>query len=211
MAKSLGILGRKVGMTRVFADDGTVTPVTVIAAGPCPVLSIKDAEKDGYTALQVGYDEIPDRKVTKAMQGHFAKAGKGNFRIVREFRIDNVADYEVGQDLTVETLFAAGDKVKVTGTSKGKGFQGPMKRHNFAGSRASHGAEKVHRSPGSVGMCTFPGRIIKGKRMAGQMGDRKVTYKNIEVFDVRPEDNVILLKGHVPGGKNGLIMIRKQG
>ena len=209
MAKSLGILGRKVGMTRLFADDGTVTPVTVVAAGPCPVLTIKDADKDGYTALQVGFDEIPERKVTKAMQGHFNKASKGNFRFVREFRIDNVADYEVGQDLTVD-MFAAGDKVKVTGTSKGKGFQGVMKRHNFAGLRASHGAEKVHRSPGSVGNATFPGKIIKGKKMPGQMGNRKVTYKNIEVVDVRPEDNVILLKGHVPGGKNGLIMVRKQ-
>ena len=209
MAKSLGILGRKIGMTRIFADDGTVTPVTVVAAGPCPVLTIKDGEKDGYTALQVGFDEVPERKVSKAMQGHFAKAGKGNFRFVREFRIDNVSEYEVGQDLTVE-MFAAGDKVKVTGTSKGKGFQGPMKRHNFGGLRASHGAEKVHRSPGSVGNCTFPGKIIKGKKMAGHMGDRKVTYKNIEVVGVRPEDNVILLKGHVPGGKNGLIMVRKQ-
>lgn len=206
---NLGILGRKLGMTRVFSDDGTITPVTVIACGPCPVLQIKDAEKDGYTALQVGYDAIPERKLSKPARGHQAKAGKGCFRFVREFRLPEVAGYELGQDLTVE-MFQRGDRVKVTGTSKGKGFQGVMKRHNFSGLRATHGAEKVHRSPGSVGNNTYPGRVIPGKKMPGQMGNERVTYQNLEIFEVRPEENVILIKGQVPGAKNSLIMVRKQ-
>ena len=209
MAKQLGILGRKLGMTRVFSDDGTIVPVTVIAAGPCPVLQIKTAEKDGYTALQLGFDSVPERKLSKAEMGHQAKAGKGSFRHSREFRIADVASYELGQDLTVE-MFKTGDKIKVTGTSKGKGFQGFIKRHNFSGLRASHGVEKVHRSPGSIGCRTEPGRVQPGKRMAGHMGDRVVTYKNIEVVDVRPEDNLILVRGQVPGAKNGLVMVRKQ-
>ena len=210
MAKSQGILGRKLGMTRVFADDGTIVPVTVIAAGPCPVLQLKDEEKDGYIAVQVGFDQVPERKADKPTRGHQAKADKGFFRHTREFRFDGAAEMELGQELTVE-MFNPGERVKITGRSKGKGFQGVMKRWNFRGSRASHGAEKVHRSPGSIGNATFPGKVMKGKKMAGQMGDRKVTYKNIEVFDVRPEENLLLLRGQVPGAKGGLVMIRKQG
>jgi large subunit ribosomal protein L3 len=206
---NLGLLGRKLGMTRIFADDGTITPVTVIAVGPCPVLQIKNSETDGYTALQVGYDSIPERKSNKPTLGHQAKAGKGCFRFAREFRIQDVSEYAVGQDLTTE-LFKRGDRVKVTGTSKGKGFQGVIKRHNFKGMRASHGAEKVHRSPGSVGNNTYPGRVIPGKKMPGHMGDRRVTYKNLEVIEVRPEENVILIRGQIPGAKNSLIMVRKQ-
>lgn len=207
---NLGLLGRKLGMTRIFADDGTITPVTVIAVGPCPVLQIKNTETDGYTALQVGFDSIPERKLSKPARGHQAKAGKGSFRFLREFRIPDVAGYTVGQDLTTADLFKRGDRVKVTGTSKGKGFQGVMKRHNFSGLRATHGAEKVHRSPGSVGNNTYPGRVIPGKRMPGHMGDRRVTYQNLEIIEVRPEENVILIRGQVPGAKNSLIMVRKQ-
>lgn len=206
---NLGLLGRKLGMTRVFADDGTITPVTVIAVGPCPVLQIKKADTDGYNALQVGFDAIPERKLNKPERGHQSKAGKGSFRFVREFRLDDVSSYQVGQELTME-MFARGERVKITGTSKGKGFQGVIKRHNFAGLRDSHGAEKVHRSPGSVGNNTYPGRVIPGKRMPGHMGDRRVTYQNLEIFEVRPEENVILIKGQVPGAKNSLIMVRKQ-
>ncbi len=206
---NLGLLGRKLGMTRIFADDGTITPVTVIAVGPCPVLQIKNTDKDGYTALQVGFDSIPERKLNKPELGHQSKAGKGAHRFVREFRIQDVSGYEVGQELTTE-LFKRGDRVKVTGTSKGKGFQGVMKRHNFSGLRATHGAEKVHRSPGSVGNNTYPGRVIPGKKMPGHMGDRRVTYQNLEIIEVRPEENVILIRGQVPGAKNSLIMVRKQ-
>ncbi|WP_243545564.1 50S ribosomal protein L3 [Pseudodesulfovibrio tunisiensis] len=208
MAKTLGLLGKKLGMTRIFQDDGTVCPVTVIEAGPCPVTQIKTVEKEGYNALQVGYDEIAERKVNKPMKGHFAKIGKGCFRHLKEFPLDAVEEFELGQELTVD-MFATGDSIKVTGTSKGKGFQGVMKRWNFSGQRASHGAEKVHRVPGSVGNATFPGRVWKGKKMPGQMGNERVTYNNVEIVDVRPEDNVIIVKGQVPGPKNGLVMIRK--
>jgi large subunit ribosomal protein L3 len=145
MAKTLGLLGRKLGMTRIFAADGTVVPVTVISAGPCPVLQIKTSEKEGYNALQVGFDAIPERKLTKPAKGHQAKAGKGFYRHLKEFPLEAVEGYEVGQDITVD-IFQPGEKVKVTGTSKGKGFQGVMKRYNFKGLKASHGAETVHRS-----------------------------------------------------------------
>ena len=210
MAKTLGILGRKVGMTRIFQDDGTVCPVTVIVAGPCPVMQIKTKDKEGYNALQIGYETIAERKVNKPMKGHMAKAGKDLYRHLKEFPLEVVDGYELGQELTVD-IFAAGDMVKVTGTSKGKGFQGVMKRHNFSGSRASHGAEKVHRVPGSVGNATYPGRVWKGKRMPGQMGNARVTVSNVEIVDVRPEDNVLVVKGQIPGPANGLVMIRKNG
>ncbi|MGE4506460.1 MAG: 50S ribosomal protein L3 [Desulfovibrionaceae bacterium] len=209
MAKKLALLGKKLGMTRVFKDDGTICPVTVITAGPCPIVQIKTDEKEGYNALQVAYDEVPERKVNKPMKGHFDKAGKGNFRHLNECRLENVADYEVGQELTVD-MFAAGEHVKVSGTSKGKGFQGVIKRWNFSGLGASHGAEKVHRSPGSVGHATFPGRVWRGKRMPGQMGNERVTMSNVEIVDVRPDENVIVVKGQIPGPKNGLVMISKK-
>ncbi len=209
MAKKLVLLGKKLGMTRVFADDGTVCPATVIAAGPCPIVQIKTKDKEGYNALQVAYDEVSERKVNKPMKGHFDKAGKGLFRHLRECRLENVADYELGQELTVE-MFAAGEKVKVSGTSKGKGFQGVMKRWNFKGLKASHGVEKVHRSGGSIGNATFPGRVWKGKKMPGHMGNAVVTLPNVEIVDVRPEENVIVVKGQVPGPKNGLVMISKR-
>jgi len=206
--KTLGILGKKLGMTRIFKDDGTICPVTVIEAGPCPVMQIKTLDKEGYNALQLGYDAIAERKVNKPQKGHMAKAGKDLYRHLKEFTLEGVDEYELGQEITVD-IFAAGEKVKVTGTSKGKGFQGVMKRHNFKGSRASHGAEKVHRKPGSIGNATFPGRVWKGKKMPGQMGNARVTLSNVEIVDVRPEDNVLLVKGQVPGPNNGLVMIRK--
>ena len=210
MSKTLGILGRKLGMTRVFANDGTVVPVTVIAAGPCPIVQIKTDAKEGYNAVQVGFDTLPEHKVNKPEHGHQAKAGKGFFRHLKEFRLDAVEGYEVGQDITVD-IFKPGEKVKVTGTSKGKGFQGVMKRYNFSGLRATHGAEKVHRSAGSVGTNTEPSRVFKGKKMAGHMGDDRVTLPSVEIIDVRPEDNIIVVKGQIPGSKNGLVMIRKAG
>lgn len=208
MAKKLGILGKKLGMTRIFTDDGSICPVTVIQAGPCPVTQIKTQDTEGYDALQIGFETIAERKVNKPMKGHMAKAGKGNFRHLRELPMEGVAEYELGQEITVD-IFAPGEKVKVTGTSKGKGFQGVMKRHHFSGSKNSHGAEHVRRATGSVGCATYPGRIWKGKRMAGQMGNARVTYSNVEIVDVRPEDNVLVVKGQVPGPTNGLVMIRK--
>ncbi len=210
MAETLGIMGRKLGMTRIFGDDGMAIPCTVVAAGPCPILQIKDATtQDKYNALQIGFEEVNERKLTKAIKGHQAKAGRAYYRHLKELRLEDVASYELGQDLTVE-MFAPGEKVKVTGTSKGKGFQGPMKRWNFRGLPASHGHEKVHRSTGGIGQCAWPGKVFKGKKMAGQMGNKNVTCINVEIVDVRPQDNLLIIKGQVPGPKNGLVMIRKQ-
>lgn len=210
MPKTLGILGKKLGMTRIFKDDGTVCPVTVIQAGPCPVTQIKTNDNEGYSAVQLGYDELPERLTNKPQRGHHEKAGKGVFRHLKEFRIANPEEYELGQELSVD-LFTLGEKVKVSGRSKGKGFQGAMKRWNFAGQRASHGAEKVHRATGSVGNATFPGRIWKGKKMPGQMGNKNVTVPSVEIVDIRPEENILVVKGQIPGPKDGLVVIRKIG
>ena len=209
MAEKMGILGRKLGMTRIFDGAGAAVPVTVIEAGPCPVTQVKTAETDGYNAVQIALTPAKEKHSTKAMQGHFAKAGKGLFRHLREIRLAGAPEQELGQELTVE-IFAAGDTVKVTGTSMGKGYQGRMRRWNFAGSKDTHGCEKVHRNNGSIGNNTFPGRVFKGRKMAGHWGNETVTEMGLTIVDVRPEDNVILVKGSVPGPKNGLVLIRKQ-
>lgn len=209
MAENMGILGRKLGMTRIFSGDGSAVSVTVIKAGPCPVTQVKNMEKDGYDALQIALDEAKEKHVTKPLRGHFAKAGTGLFRVLREIRLDAPATQQVGESLTVD-MFAAGDTVKVTGTSVGKGYQGVMRRWNFHGQPDGHGDEKVHRNAGSIGNNTFPGHVFKGKKMAGQWGAERVTQKGLEVVEVRPEDNVILIKGTVPGPKNGLVLVRKQ-
>lgn len=210
MTATLGILGRKLGMTRIFGDDGSVIPVTVIEAGPCPVTQVKTEEKDGYNAMQIGFDQIPERKVNKPTKGHLDKAGRGYFRELREIRLEGPAAFELGMDVTVD-IFAAGETVKITGTSIGKGFAGVMKRWNFKGLRKTHGTEKAHRSGGSVGNNTEPGKVMKGKKMAGHMGARAVTTVGIKVVDVRPELNLILVKGQVPGPRNSVVMVRKQG
>ena len=203
------IIGKKLGMSQVFEEDGTVIPVTVVEAGPCPVTQVKTVESDGYNALQIAFEEVAEKKVTKAMRGHFAKAGVAPCREVREIRLAEPAAVEVGQVLTAE-VFAAGDTVKVTGTSIGKGYQGVMRRWNFHGMDDGHGDEKVHRSGGSIGNNTFPGHVFKGKKMAGQWGAERVTQQGLKIVEVRPEDNVILIKGAVPGPKNGLVLVRKQ-
>ena len=209
MAEKMGILGRKLGMTRIFDGAGAAVPVTVIEAGPCPVTQVKTADTDGYNAVQIALTPAKEKHSTKAMQGHFAKAGKGLFRHLREIRLTGAPEQELGQELTVE-IFAAGEKVKVTGTSMGKGYQGRMRRWNFAGSKDTHGCEKVHRNNGSIGNNTFPGHVFKGRKMAGHWGNETVTELGLTIVDVRPEDNVILVKGSVPGPKNGLVLIRKQ-
>ena len=209
MAEKMGILGRKLGMTRIFDGAGAAVPVTVIEAGPCPVTQVKTADTDGYNAVQIALTPAKEKHSTKAMQGHFAKAGKGLFRHLREIRLAGAPEQELGQELTVE-IFAAGDTVKVTGTSMGKGYQGRMRRWNFAGSKDTHGCEKVHRNNGSIGNNTFPGHVFKGRKMAGHWGNETVREMGLTIVDVRPEDNVILVKGSVPGPKNGLVLIRKQ-
>lgn len=209
MSEKMGIIGRKLGMTRIFAEDGTAVAVTVVKAGPCPVTQVKTVETDGYNALQIAFEEVADKKVTKAMKGHFAKAGVAACREVRELRLAEAATVEAGAVLTAD-MFAAGDKVKVTGTSIGKGYQGVMRRWNFHGMDDGHGDEKVHRSGGSIGNNTFPGHVFKGKKMAGQWGAERVTQQGLKIVEVRAEDNVILIKGAVPGPKNGLVLVRKQ-
>ena len=210
MAATLGILGRKLGMTRVFGDDGSIIPVTVIEAGPCPVTQVKTMEKDGYNAMQIGFDQIPERKVTKPVKGHLDKANRGYFRVLREIRLEGPSAFEQGMDVTVD-IFAPGETVKVTGTSIGKGVAGVMKRWNFSGLKKTHGTEKAQRSGGSIGHNTEPGKVMKGKKMAGHMGARTVTMLGIEIVDVRPEMNLILVKGQVPGPRNCVVMVRKQG
>ncbi len=206
-----GILGKKVGMTQVFSEDGSVIPVTVIQAGPCWVVTKRTLEKDGYTAVQLGMDEVKEKKVNKPMKGHFKKHNVPFLRHLKEIRLspEELQDVEEGQVVTCE-IFNAGDKLKITGWSKGRGFAGVMKRHGMGGSRDSHGA-RYHRVVGSIGMCTFPGRVHKGKRMPGHMGNERITVSNLEVVAVYPEKNIILVKGAVPGARGSLLILRKMG
>ncbi|MDZ7760946.1 MAG: 50S ribosomal protein L3 [Desulfovermiculus sp.] len=205
----LGLIGRKLGMTSIFTEDGKYVPVTVIQAGPCPVMQVKAVESDGYDALQLGFAPVKPGRQTKAQQGHQEKSGAGNYRHQKEFRPVGDHEYELGQMLDVE-FFKIGERVKISGRSKGRGFSGVMKRWNYQGQPASHGHHKVHRSPGAIGQCADPARVFKGKKMAGQMGDKQVTVSNVEIIDVRKDDNVLLIKGQIPGHKNSVVMIRKQ-
>jgi large subunit ribosomal protein L3 len=203
-----GILGKKLGMTQVFAADGKCIPVTVVETGPCVVLQKKSVETDGYNALQLGFGEKKTHRTSKPEMGHFKKAGKGAFEYVREIRQDDVDSYNVGDQIACDAVLATGDLIDVTGTSKGKGFQGVMKRWNFSGGRASHGS-KFHRGPGSIGCSAWPSKVFKGKKMAGQMGNERVTTQGLQVVEIRPEMNLVLVKGAVPGPKNGLVIISK--
>lgn len=206
MPKTMGILGKKIGMTRVYSELGEATPVTVIEAGPCRVLQVKSEATDGYNAIQVGFGSKKASRVNKPLNGHFKKAGEENFYNVREFRVDNPAEYEVGQDITLENVFNVGDIVDIQGTSKGFGFQGVIKRYGFAGGGAGHGSG-FHRAPGSIGCSATPARVVKGKKMPGRMGNDTVLKKNVIVIDIRNDDNIILVKGPVPGAKNGILKI----
>jgi len=202
-----GLLGTKLGMTQVWDADNKVVPVTVIAAGTNVVTQIRRPETDGYSAVQIGFGEIEARKVTKPRAGHFDKAGVTPRRHVVELRTDEVAHYELGADISPD-IFAAGEVIDVSGTSRGKGFAGVMKRHGFHGVGASHGAHRNHRKPGSIGGCATPGRVFKGLRMAGRMGSDTVTTQNMTVHSVDVERGLILVKGAVPGPKGGLVVIR---
>ncbi len=202
-----GLLGTKLGMTQTWDENNQVVPVTVIAAGTNVVTQVRTPDKDGYNAIQVAFGEIDGKKVTRPAAGHFAKAGVTPRRHVVEIRTSDATSYEVGQELGAD-LFDAGQDVDVTGTSKGKGYAGVMKRHGFAGVGASHGAHRNHRKPGSIGACATPGRVFKGKRMAGRMGSDTVTTQNVTVHAVDAEKGLILLKGAVPGPKGGLVVIR---
>lgn len=202
-----GILGEKLGMTQVWDENNRLIPVTVIAAGPCVVTQVRDAERDGYDAVQIGYGQIDPRKVTKPLLGHFEAAGVTPRRHLVELRTANAAEYKLGQELTVD-LFAAGQHVDVVGRTKGKGFAGVMKRHGFSGVGASHGAHRNHRKPGSIGACATPGRVFKGKRMAGRMGGVRQTTQNLTVHAVDAEKGVILVKGAVPGPRGSVVLVK---
>lgn len=208
-ASAPGILGKKIGMTQIFEDNGRVVPVTVLQAGPCVVVQRKTAGRDGYEAIQIGLvDFLREKLVNRPARGHFTKAGVEPMRFLREFRLaDGSASWKAGDRILADG-FRPKEKVDVIGTSKGKGFQGVVKRHNFRGGRATHGS-MFHRAPGSIGQSAYPSRVFKGVRLPGHMGSERVTVRNLEIVEVRPEDNVILVRGAVPGARGGFVQIRR--
>jgi len=201
-----GILGAKLGMTQVW-DNGKVVPVTVVQAGPCVVTQVRTPDKDGYSAVQLAYGAVDPRKVNKPESGHFAKADVAPRRFLVELRTTDASEYELGSEVTVEA-FTPGQTIDVTGKTKGKGFAGVMKRHGFHGLRASHGVERKHRSPGSIGACATPGRVFKGLRMAGRMGGARYTVQNVRVQNIDTDQNLILVRGAIPGPKGSLVLLR---
>jgi len=201
-----GILGRKLGMTCIFTEDGRWIDVTLVKAGPCTVIQRKTTDSDGYEAVQVGFEDKKEKNVNKPMGGHYAKSGVAPKKVLREFRVDAENELKVGDEITSE-IFKAGDRVDVQGTSKGKGFAGAMKRHGFGGGPGGHGSH-FHRAPGSIGQSADPAKVYKGKRMPGHMGNRKVTTHNLEVVDVDTEKNLIVVRGSVPGANGGLVVVK---
>jgi large subunit ribosomal protein L3 len=202
-----GIIGKKLGMTQIFHEEGGVVPVTVVQAGPCKVIQIKAPPRNPYAAVQLGFEERDPKRVKKPLQGHFAKAQVPAFRYLKEFRVADPASFQVGQEINAEE-FKVGDRVDVTGVSKGKGFMGVVKRWGFRGGRATHGS-MFHRAPGSIGASSYPSRVWPGQKMGGHMGNQTSTLQNLEVIDVRPGQNLLLIKGAVPGGPRGLLFIRE--
>lgn len=203
-----GIIGKKLGMTQVFLEDGNAAPATVIEAGPCPVIQKKTVEKDGYQALQLAFLPKKTTKANKPLQGHFAKADKGAYYVLREIRAIDVSEIEVGQEITVD-IFKAGEFVDVIGTSKGRGFTGVVKRHGFRGSPAGHGTHEYFRHGGSIGAAAYPSHTFRGMKMPGRHGNSRVTVQNLEIIDIRPEMNILLIRGAVPGWRNGIVIIQE--
>jgi large subunit ribosomal protein L3 len=203
-----GLIGKKLGMSGLFLPDGRYVPVTVIEAGPCIVTQIKKKETDGYNALQLGFGNKKESHVNKPLKGHFSQSGSGTFNHVKEFAVAKPGAYNLGQQITLE-MFKIGERVDVVGASKGRGFAGVIKRHGFHGGRKTHGSHS-HRIPGSVGSSAWPSKVVKGKRLPGRYGNERTTIRNLEVIDIRLEDNLILLKGAVPGAKSGLVTIKKR-
>ncbi len=203
------ILGEKLGMTQIFDDQARAIPVTVIKAGPCQIVQVKTEENDGYSSVQLAFGDIKASRVTEPVKGHFEKAGVTPTRHLVEVRVSDTDSYEVGQEINIADVFAKGVLADVTGISKGKGFQGVMKRHNFSGLGAAHGTHKKHRSPGSIGACATPARVFKGTRMAGRMGGDRVTTLNLRVIEIDSERNLLLLMGAVPGPNGSLVLIRE--
>jgi large subunit ribosomal protein L3 len=203
------ILGEKMGMTQIFDDEAQAIPVTVIKAGPCHVAQIKTAGTDGYDAIQIAYRELPANRAIKPVAGHFAKAGIAPHKHLVEVRVDDISAYTVGQEISIADVLEIGARADVAGVSKGKGFQGVMKRHNFAGQGASHGAHRVHRAPGAIGACATPARVFKGMKMAGRMGGEKTTVLNLEVVKIDEERGLVMLRGAVPGAKGSVVLVRE--
>lgn len=206
-AVTKGIIGRKVGMTQIFDASSRVIPVTVLAAGPCRVSAVRTPEKDGYSAVQLAFDVVPERKLNQPERGHLKKSSLPPMRTLAELRLESTDGFEVGNEVLAD-VFAKGERVDVIGTSKGKGFTGVMRRHGFRGLSSSHGTERKHRSPGSVGASATPSRIFKGMRMAGQLGNVRVTMLNLEVVDADPARNLLLIRGAVPGPNGSVVMVR---
>ena len=202
-----GLMGKKLGMSGLFASEGTYMPVTIVEAGPCVVTQIKTVATDGYNALQLGFGEKKISHTNKPEKGHFKKSGEGSFSFLREFPVDNPEEYSLGQTLTL-ALFKIGERVDVVGTTKGRGFAGVIKRHGFHGGRKTHGS-KSHRIPGSIGCSAWPAKVIKGKKMPGRYGNSQNTVRNLEIVDIRPDENLIMLKGALPGYKSGIVAINK--
>ena len=205
---SLGLIGKKLGMTQIYTERGELVPVTVIQAGPCTVVQAKTASSDGYAAVQLGFGEKKSQRATKAVRQHCVKAGKGVFQVLREFRLEGDAtELALGGEVVVGSVFKAGDLVDVTGVSKGRGFAGVIKRHGFSGFPGSHGTHEYFRHGGAIGNRSFPGRVFKGKRMAGQLGNETVTIQNLEVIGLRPDENLLLVRGAVPGARGRLVLV----
>ncbi len=203
------ILGEKMGMTQIFDDEAQAIPVTVIKAGPCRVVQIKTADTDGYEAIQIAYRELPPNRASKPVAGHFAKAGVPPHKHLVEIRVDDTSVYKIGQEISIADVLEKGARADVAGVSKGKGFQGVMKRHNFKGQGAGHGVHRVHRAPGSIGACATPARVFKGMKMAGRMGGEKTTVLNLEVVQVDAERGLLMLRGAVPGTTGSVVLVRE--
>lgn len=201
------MIGRKLGMTGVFSTDGTYVPVTVVKLGPCVVTQIKTIANDGYNSLQIGFGEKKAKNVTKPLKGHFAKSGDGVFEVIREVPVDDPSSYQLGQVITPD-MFKIGEKVDVVGQTKGRGFSGVMRRHGHSGGRITHGSHNK-RIPGSIGCSAWPSKVVKGKKMPGQFGNVRKTVRKLVIVDVRPDDNIVLIKGALPGSRSGLVMIKK--
>jgi len=205
----IGLIGKKIGMTQVFGTNGEIIPVTVIQAGPCRVIHRKNKEKHGYDAVQLGFEEVEDKKTNKPLQGHFKKHNSPNFKHLKEFRLKMYKDIEEGETFDV-SMFTENEILQITGTSKGKGFQGVMKRHGFHGFKASHGVHESYRGPGSIGQCATPARVMKGKKLPGHQGMEKVSVLNCQVIKIDLEKNLVLVKGAVPGHRNSIVRLRKE-
>ncbi|MGA8180562.1 MAG: 50S ribosomal protein L3 [Desulfobacterales bacterium] len=202
-----GLIGKKLGMTGLFTADGESVPVTAVQVGPCVVTQVKTIDTDGYNALQLGFGEKKESRVNKPLKGHFKKSGEACFAFLREVHVNDPGEYEIGQTISLD-FFDIGERIDVTATTKGKGFSGVIKRHGFHGGKKTHGSHS-HRIPGSIGCSAWPSKVIKGKKLPGQYGNQRKTIRNLEIVDIRPQDNIVLIKGAVPGSKNGLVEIKK--